>query len=303
MTNNPRWLAQGRTKTIAELLAARRHRLLGTGDGDRPGTVDTGFSVVDEMLGGFHLGSLNVLGSLPSFGKTCLAINIAVHAAVSQRHKALYVALSIAEHFVMRVMVGFRASVNVTRLGLGRLSVAETHRVKASMDALAASPLQVCDAFGLTLEDVLTQIDRTYDHINRESPHQLRLVVIDSLRGLGLGRRKSNRPHEVDCVVASLREMAHDLGIAVLLLADLRWYETDLDELRQPTASDLKYFHTIAPYADTVVLLHRPSDSDGPDALLMVAHNKHGATMTSPLRFNRSTLRFTEYGPDSPVPG
>src|SRR6056297_163955 len=61
--------------------------------------IKTGFDNIDEVLGGFSLGEYVVIGSRPSFGKTQLLINLALH--ISQIMPVLFYSLDLSGYILM----------------------------------------------------------------------------------------------------------------------------------------------------------------------------------------------------------
>jgi replicative DNA helicase len=125
------------------------------------------------------------------------------------------------------------------------------------------------------------------------------LVVIDYLQlmtNAGAGRRSENRVQEVSEMTRSLKVMAKEFNLPVLVLSQLsRGPESRAD--RRPMLSDLRESGSIEQDADLVLFLYRDSyynpDTEQPGlAECIIAKNRHGETGTVKLGWDGQYTRF-----------
>ena len=259
--------------------------------------LESGLSNLDEVMGGFMPGTLNVLAALPSMGKTALALTIADHAATVKGHRTLYVTLDSDSGGIARSLVARRAHVTTHQMRRQTCTEEELARIGETMEKLRSEPLHVCDAFGLAFDDVCLQIDMAYDYAEPDNPQQLKFVVIDSLQALSPGPPAGPTEHIIGYMVERLHAIAESLNIAVLLIAGLNQYCEDWNT-RLPCATDLEHFYTIGVHADTLLLLHREDYFNGRvftgKAKLIIARNRFGPTGVVYLNWDRKTCAFTD---------
>ena len=286
-----------KTRHISKVFAELQQRLerLNGSDGHR--VLESGLRDLDELMCGFMPGTLSILAALPSMGKTALALTIADHAATVKGHKTLYVTLDSTPDGIVRSLIARRAHVATHQIRRQTCTEDELARIGETTEKLKSVPLHVCDAFGLTFDDVCLQIDLAYDYAEPDNPHQLKFVVIDSLRALSPGPLAETTDHTIGYMVERLHAIAQSLDIAILLIAGLNQYCEEWN-IRLPCATDLEHFYTIGAHADTLLLLHRDAYfnervSTG-KAELIIARNRFGPTGVVYLNFDRNTYTFTD---------
>ena len=275
--------------------------------GSWPDGLCTGLADLDDILGGFQPGTLNILAARPRMGKTALALDIARHVAVEEKQKTLYVSMKEGSDQIARRLISSTARVDYCRLRSHRLAKDEPDRVREAAERLKESPLHLCDGCGLTFDEMDMEIFQLHDWTpEAEDAKQPKLVVIDSLEELSLADDYVDEVPEtvpeasskVVYIMERLRKTAEFQKISILLLAGL---SEDVDRRRghRPQPSDLAHFHYVAKYADTLLLLHRPSyyirRPTEAVAELVIAINRLGRTGMVYLTFDRSCIRFDHY--------
>lgn len=292
------------TVPIGSLVEGLEARMARAASGTWPDGLCTGLADLDEMLGGFQPGTLNILAGRPSMGKTTLTLNITSHVAVERKQTSLYVAMREELDSIATRMICAIARVDSHRLRRGRLTAEETERVRQTAARLKESPLYLCDGCGLTLDEIDTEIFTLHDWTpDADDSKQPKLAVIDSLEELSirddaagdLPEHVPEESREVAYIMEQLRNTAEHQKMAILLIAPLT-KEVERRLGHQPRARDLPHFHYVMRYADTVLLLHRPSyydqKKDQVEAELVIARNRFGPTGTVNLAFDRPSLRF-----------
>ena len=255
----------------------------------RDGTLGlpTGLATFDTHFGGLFGGELIVLAARTSIGKTSLALQIAIHNALAGR--LAYVAsceMSAAE-LLFRAACSL-AGISLQAIRSGRASDAEHDRVEEALRELSSSALMVDDRPELSVSSIRRETRR----LARKA---LRLVVVDYLQLVVPPDRKLQRYEQVGQMTAGLKALARDLGVPVLVLAQLSRAAESADE---PKLSHLRESGSIEQDADVVLLLHRPEgglEGDGGDrwdAELLVAKNRSGPTGRLKLNWNATLMQF-----------
>lgn len=261
-------------------------------------SLPTGWRQLDESLGGgIQLGSLNILAARPAVGKTAFALNLVNRIAIDGGQKSLYVTLREGTQSITRRLLCIRTRTDSWRLRRDRLREEELARITEVAAKLKAAPLHVCEGFGLGLDEILMEVDRSYEWCDMASRQQLRLVVLDPLAELSVGPGPPAREEELAYIMARLSETARNLEIAILVLASLadqpHWRTSN-----QPRPSDLPHFYSVGRYADTFMLVHRPGaggrqDQNVHDTTLLLQRNRFGPTGVFRLSFDWTRMVFT----------
>jgi len=213
------------------------------------GRIATGFTALDDLLGGLHGTDLIVLAARPGLGKTSLLLNIAEHAARQGKRVGVF-SLEMAREQLVQRFVGGRAGVDLQRLRLGHLGEAEQRRVLEAVGELSELPLMVDDSPLLTVGQIRSEAKRL------ASQHGLDLVALDYLQLANGTGRKESRQEEVNEIAKGLKALARELRVPVLAAAQLsRAVEQRPDH--RPMLSDLRESGAIEQVADVVAFIYR----------------------------------------------
>ena len=299
------------TAPVGDAIDRIRERMDKVADGSWPDCLRTGLTDLDNLLGGFRPGSLNVLAARPSMGKTTLALEIARHVAVEENQTALYVSMREGPDEIAQRLICSMARVDSRRIRRCSLTKDEAERVREARERLKESPLHLCGGCGLTFDEIEMEIFQLTDWTpEADEAKQLKLVVIDSLEELGVAdyyiddvpQDVPEESSKVVYIMECLRKTADFQKISLLLLADL---SEGVDRRRghRPLPGDVAHFHHVAKYADTLFVLHRQAyyrrscEERGGEttAELLIAINRPGPTATIKLTLDRSCLRFDDY--------
>jgi replicative DNA helicase len=135
-----------------------------------------------------------------------------------------------------------------------------------------------------------------------KAEHQIQLVIVDYLQ-LITAPKSDSREREISLISASLKQIAKELDIPVLALAQLnRSVENRTD--KRPMLSDLRESGSIEQDADVVMFVNRPevygqmqyddankTPTEG-TAELIIGKQRNGPTGTCRVAFQKSYARF-----------
>ena len=243
----------------------------------RPAGLRTGIRDLDAMLGGLRPGELVVLAGPSGAGKTCLAAQIAAHAAVGGGIPVAYLRAEDFGDDVRRLMACQLACVDRGRERTGPASAGESRRLREAAETLRAAPLAVDAWFRLHPEDFATLARR------RVREDGARLLVVDSHPGLLASRDRG--------FAGRLRGLARELDVPVLALTQARVP----GELHGEAATD------------RVLLLRRPAGGGREGGLqtreVLAARHRAGTPERARLCFWSGPGRFFSGGLPAAVEG
>jgi replicative DNA helicase len=252
--------------------------------------VPTGFYDLNRITSGFQNSDLIVLASRPSMGKTALALNIAEHIAVEHKMPVAVFSLETsADQLAQRILCS-RAGMDNQRVRRGFIKKSEWPEIIEAAGDLTEAPIYINDTPALTVLQ-LRAISRRL-----KSTNDVRLVIVDYLQLLrGTSKRYENRQQEISDMSRSLKALARELDIPVLVLSQLN-REVESREDKRPQLSDLRESGAIEQDADVVLLLSRPDYYDENDrpgvAVLNVAKQRNGPVDKVELVFLKECTRF-----------
>ena len=256
--------------------------------------IPTGFTQLDQILGGFQRSDLIILAARPGVGKSSLAFTFALNAA--KQHQARVAVFSLEMSDLQSVGRWLSITSHIDNQSL-RLAKIKDHEWTVLMDAsnsLSGLPIYIDDTAGSTITDLRSRARRIY------AEHGLDLIVVDYMQLIAgaKNQRAENRHQEISKISKGLKALAKEMNVPVIALSQLNRDLKDRADKR-PQLWDLKESGSIEEDADVVMFIHRDDYYD-PDtdrqniADLIIAKHRHGATGTVQLFFNKELTTFSE---------
>ncbi|HYH95489.1 replicative DNA helicase [Hyalangium sp.] len=261
--------------------------------------LSTGYVDLDMQLTGLHPGELIILAARPGIGKTSLAMNIAMHAALKEEKAVAIFSLEMpADQLLMRLLAS-SARVDMKKLRGGRLTPHDEEKFQEMAGALYNAPIYIDDSGGLSPFDLRAKARR----LKQKDP-RLSLIVIDYLQLMHQKGKVESRQLEVSEISRSLKQLAKELEVPVMALSQLN---RKVEERKggKPMLSDLRESGSIEQDADVVMFIHREDQDDGgPDGEeaakartvipveLIVAKQRNGPVGSIDLVFLSEFTRF-----------
>lgn len=221
--------------------------------GQIPG-IATGFRDVDGILGGIQKNNLVILAARPGVGKTSFALNIASNVAEKGKTVLLFSMEMSSEELGQRIL-SMTSSIEMEKMKSGNLSSDEWMALSTAQDDYEDMKIFVDDAAKLSILEMKNKCRRL------KAEHGLDLVIIDYLQLMSLDRRIENRVNEISEITRSIKILAKELEVPVIMLSQLsRDSEKRADHRLQ--LSDLRDSGSIEQDADIVIFLKRENASE-----------------------------------------
>ncbi len=257
--------------------------------------VQTGFYAFDDMTTGLRPGELIIVAARPSMGKSSLALNMAMNAAIAHNKKVAIFSLEMTAKNIVRNMLCMKARFSGHDLRKGRFISNEKRRDLAD----AAGPLFEADIF-IDDSPVLTPTLLRAKARRLQAKYGLDLIVIDYLQLMEGGNVKKgmdNRQQEISYISRSCKGLARELGVPVIALSQLN-RDAEKRPDNKPKLADLRESGAIEQDADVICLLFRKwyysrQDTDQNQAELIIAKQRNGPTGTVKLHFYDDFMLFT----------
>ena len=256
--------------------------------------VPTGFADLDALTGGLQPGQVVIVAARPAMGKSTLALDFARSAAIKHKLHTVFFSLEMGRSELLNRAMSAEGRIALHHMRLqGGMNPSDWNSFARVAPVVSASPLTI-DA---TTELTVMQIKAKCRRMKQRSG--LDLVIIDYLQLMTSGlRRVENRQVEVAAMSRSLKLMAKELQVPVVVLSQLnRGPEQRTD--KRPLISDLRESGSIEQDADMVILLHREDayEKETPragEADLIVAKHRNGPTATITVAFQGHYSRFVD---------
>ena len=288
------------------------NRLLVTLEEDRPQALcglTSGFPAWDRLGPGFLPGGLYVIAGRPGMGKTSLALDLTRHIAVELKRPVGVFSLEMRCDELGIKLGSAEADVASRHLRTGHLSNQQWRDLIAATRRVSAAPLFLDYSSSLALRD----LEARAWWLKAQHPN-LALLVVDYLQLLTAGVHVEHRRLEIAFIARRLKELAGELGLAIVALSQLNRELTRRSDPR-PQLADLAESDAIGQHADQVAFVHRPEVYAPTDdrlrglAEIVVAKHRHGETGIVELTWAGATTSFRNRGdlrspapalPDSP---
>ncbi|QSO49613.1 replicative DNA helicase [Alicyclobacillus mengziensis] len=258
--------------------------------------VPTGYSELDRMTSGFQRSDLIIVAARPSVGKTAFALNIAQNVAVRAGLPVAIFSLEMSKDQLVQRMLCAEAYIDGHKMRNGTLDDDDWPKLSMGVSTLSNSPIYIDDSPGITVPEMRAKLRRL------KSEAGLGFVCIDYLQ-LIHGRRNSgeNRQQEISEISRSLKQLARELEVPVVALAQLsRGVEQRQD--KRPMLSDIRESGSIEQDADIVAFLYRDDyydpESERKNIIeIIIAKQRNGPTGKVDLVFLKNFNKFVNLDP------
>ena len=247
-------------------------------DKDKYKGIPTGFGTLDKCITGLNRSDFILIGARPAMGKTSFALNLASNVTMKAKKKCVFFSLEMTKEQLAERLLASQAGVPSTKLRTGELDDDEWRRLGNAAGQFTDVELYLDDTSTITVPEIKSRIRRMKD---------VDLIMIDYLGLVKPSTRKENRVQEVSEITRQLARSTEGRG-----------------KNHKPQLSDLRESGSIEQDADIVMFLYREEyykselDEDKQDEVdenhteLIVAKNRHGATATIEMTFDKEFTRF-----------
>ncbi|MFN5921440.1 MAG: DnaB-like helicase C-terminal domain-containing protein [Bacteroidota bacterium] len=256
-------------------------------------SVSTGIDVLDKTIqggiagpGSAYGGRLIVIAARPGMGKTTLAVTLATHLADTgnnvvffslemPRKQIEYKSICCLDFLQMKATGKIVDPIRLYQLQQRSCNMQQRERLKAIKSSTFAKMFDILDAG----QDI-NQIVATIRMVARTRPG-LRGIFIDYLHLIDGCTGTDNDSAAIGKVTASLKRVAKEVGIDIILLSQINRGVEQRSE-KMPNLADLRGSGCIEQDADIVIFLFRPGyydqEMDPYELAISVAKNRNGVT-------------------------
>jgi replicative DNA helicase len=259
--------------------------------------VASGFHDLDKITAGWQRSDMIVLAARPGMGKTAFILSMARNTAIDHKMGVAIFSLEMSSVQLVKRLIASEARIDSVKLRKGELQDHEFQQMHSRIVNLSSAPIFIDDTPGLSIFDFRAKCRRL------KAQHNVELIIIDYLQLMSAkdGKGYGNREQEISTISRSIKEIAKELNVPIIALAQLsRAVESRSD--KRPLLSDLRESGAIEQDADIVSFIYRPetygltsSDSGNSTqgmAEIIIAKHRNGQTGKVNLRFVPEFARF-----------
>lgn len=234
--------------------------------GDNRG-VPVGIDCLDHVTGGIRQEDVWVIGARTSMGKSVFGLNL-IRALSQQGRGTMMFSLEMPRREVQARLIADLAfersrsypdcpnpNVRYSDMLKGRATQEQKLMAQDGARRLASLPLVICDAGGLTIDDIRVQSVRQMRSWDRSGVKR-GAVLIDHIGLVKPVKNTGNKAADTADTVNELKTLAKALQCPIIALSQVnRGPEGRQD--KRPTAADLNWSGAIEQIADMICLLYR----------------------------------------------
>lgn len=257
--------------------------------------VPTGLLDLDRLTAGFQPADFIVLAGRPSMGKTALALNIAQHAAIAEKVPVAVFSLEMSKESLVQRMLCAESKVDSQRVRTGRLSGEDYTNLARGAGHLNTAPIWIDDTAALSPVELRAKVRRLH------AEEGIGLVIVDYLQLMGGPSRVESRQQEISVISRSLKAIAKEVGVPLLVLSQLS-RQPEQRESHRPRLSDLRDSGAIEQDADVVLFIFREEMYRNPQEIeekglagraeLLLSKQRNGPTGNVELYFHKAFTAF-----------
>lgn len=215
--------------------------------------IETGFDPLDDLTMGLQNSELIVIAARPSVGKTTLALNIARNAAVKDNCGVAFFSLEMDTHQLVMRLLSNEGCIDSRRLrSTAKLRDEESQDLSRATQRLSELSFYIDDTPNIGIANIRIRARQLW------MQHHIGLVVLDYLQLVRPPKPTDNQQQWIAYVSASMKTLAKELGIPVIVLSQLSRAPEQRGGEHKPILSDLRDSGAIEQDADIVLFLFRP---------------------------------------------
>lgn len=241
--------------------------------------IYTGFSKLDDVLGGLESGDVIVIGARPAVGKSAFTTQVILNLCNNGKKVALY-NLEMSDKQVYERLLSRTSRISLTRIRRAKKFLGEE---KEKFDK-ANSDLKKLPLYIRSGSVSVSQIRNECRHL------ELDCIVIDYIQLVKSDIRYQSRTSEVGAISKAIKALAMELNVPIIALSQLN-RTSEARDSKEPTMGELREAGDIEQDASVILLMWNiGEDKKG----LKVEKNRQGVLCKEVLSFNGDNMTFTE---------
>lgn len=250
--------------------------------------IPTGLRDLDATLGGLQETDLITVGARSGMGKTAFVLNLAMNAG----HPVGVISSEQGYRQIGERLYAIAGKVDTRKMRTGDMDDDAFYKMAGAVSFRDWDSVRINDNPSITIMDVARQA-REWAH-----KHGIKALYVDYLQRIQSTDKSLPRREQIDEVVIGLKNIARELRIPVVALAQVNRSVEQRSDPR-PTMSDLKESGKIEEESDVILTLYR-EDYYKPDTQrkgvveVDIVKNRHGPTGCIDTYWRADCLRFED---------
>ena len=252
--------------------------------------LSTGFADLDFKTAGLQPSDFILIAARPSMGKTAFSLSLLDHVVVKKQQSAVIFSLEMSKEQLVNRLFAMEARIDAQNIRSGNLTDEEWEHLVTASEVLGSSKLIIDDTPGISITEMRSKCRRY------KMDMDIQLIVVDYIQLMSAGGKSDSRQQEVSNISRSLKGLARELNVPIIVLSQLnRAVENRTDH--RPMLSDIRESGAIEQDADVIMFLYRddyynPETEEKNIAEIIIAKQRNGPTGTIKLAWQPRYTRF-----------
>ena len=222
--------------------------------------------------------------------KTAFSLSLLDHVVVKKQLSAAIFSLEMSKEQLVNRLLAMEARIDAQNIRSGNLSDQEWENLVSASEVLGSSKLIIDDTPGISITEMRSKCRRY------KMDMDIQLIVVDYIQLMSSGGRSDSRQQEVSDISRSLKGIARELNVPIIVLSQLnRAVEGRADH--RPMLSDIRESGAIEQDADVIMFLYRDDyynteTEEKNIAEVIIAKQRNGPTGTVKLAWQPQYTRF-----------
>ena len=212
--------------------------------------IPTGFVDLDYKMAGLQPSDYILVAARPSMGKTAFVLNIAQYVAFHELIPTAIFSLEMSKEQLVNRLFALESRVDAQILRSGNLTDSDWEKLIEGAGVIGNSRLLIDDTPGISISELRSKCRKF------KLEYDLKLIIIDYLQLMSGNGRYDSRQQEISDISRSLKGLARELNVPVIVLSQLSRAVEQRPEHR-PMLSDLRESGAIEQDADVVMFIYR----------------------------------------------
>jgi replicative DNA helicase len=289
------------SNSLIELIREQEMELNGEFSGCK-----SGFKDLDKQIIGFKNQQVVIVAGRPGMGKTTFGINIAYRLAKHHNTPVGFFSLEMSHTELTKKFAAIEAQISNSRIN--ELDEDKLHEYFRKAQAIGTLPIHIDDKPNASIDDIRARA------ITMKRRHDIKLLVIDYIQLINVGKAKGNREQEISEISRKIKLLAKELNIPIIAIAQLS-RQVEASDPKIPFLHHLRESGSIEQDADMVLMLWRAEYYDYPEfefdskmedskgkCVCFIRKNRNGETGRVLFRNNLTLSSFYDINVDNFIP-
>lgn len=211
----------------------------------------TGWTQIDNFLGGIENGDMTIIAGRPSMGKTHVVKQLTYFWSIENNIPGAYISLEMKPNQSAYRHIQIETGITPEKIKQGEITTEESVKINAYLSKLHNSQYFVDMMPGMTISELKFRAKELKKRYN------IKYLIIDHIGLMHADQPMNDKRVEMSYISNAIKKVGMDLDIKIFPLVQLNRSTISNKESR-PDMSNLKESGTLEEDADSIIFIHRP---------------------------------------------